>query len=127
MDNDFILPVPYGVYVCVDDEGRITAINSDAFLTDLDGWTHIDDGDDDRCHHAQGNYLPGPLMDMRGIYRYKLVDGVPVERTQGEMDEDFAALPAPEQSTEDLLLEMAGGHEYRLCLMELGLTESEEN
>lgn len=125
MDKENSLPAPYGVYVQTDAEGRITAINSDAFLTDLDGWTHIDDGEDDRCHHAQGNYLPLPLTDERGLYRYKLVDGVPAERTADELDADFAALPEPEQSTEDLLLEMAGDHEYRLCLIELGLTESD--
>lgn len=119
MDNDYRLPVPYGVYVRVDDEGRITAINSDAFLTDLDGWTHIDDGDDDRCHHAQGNYLPGPLMDMRGIYRYKLVEGVPVERSAEEMEEDYTPLdqtPTAEDDTAAMLVD----HEYRLTLLELG-------
>lgn len=126
MDNDFSsMPALYGVYVRVDDAGRITDINSDAFLTELDGWTHIDSGADDRCHHAQGNYLPGPLTDMRGICRYKLVDGVPTARSAEELDADYAARPEAEQSTEDLLLEMAGDHEYRLCLIELGLTESE--
>ena len=28
-------------------------------------------------------------MDERGIYRYKLVDGKPVKRTQDEMDADY--------------------------------------
>lgn len=80
---------PYIVYVRADDVGRITAINSSAFLTDATGWTQIDSGYGDRCHHAQGNYLPGPLYDERGIFRYKLVNGRPVERTQEEMDADY--------------------------------------
>jgi hypothetical protein len=80
---------PYGVYIQTDDEGRITAINSDAFLRSLDGWTKIDEGYGDKYHHAQGNYLPGPLMDERGIYRYKLVNGKVVPRTQEEIDADY--------------------------------------
>lgn len=79
----------YTVFVKTDAQGRIIDINSDAFLTGLDGWTAIDSGDGDRFHHAQGNYLPGPLMDYRGVYRYKLMDGKPVERSQEEMDADY--------------------------------------
>lgn len=80
---------PYIVYVRADDANRITAVNSSAFLSDTTGWEQIDSGYGDKYHHAQGNYLPGPLMDERGIYRYKLVDGKSVERTQEEMDADY--------------------------------------
>lgn len=79
----------YIVYVKLDGGNRITAVNSSAFLRETDGWTEIDSGFGDRFHHAQGNYLPGPLMDERGIYRYKLADGKAVERTQEEMDADY--------------------------------------
>lgn len=41
------------------------------------------------------------IMDERGVYRYKLVDGKPVERTQEEMDADYAARPAPEATQLD--------------------------
>ena len=80
---------PYIVYVKTDAGNRITDINSSAFLSDTDGWTEIDRGYGDSYHHAQGNYFPQPIMDDRGIYRYKLVDGKPVERTQEEMDADY--------------------------------------
>ena len=80
---------PYIVYANVDESDRIIAINSSAFLTDVTGWTEIDSGYGDKYHHAQGNYLDKPLMDERGIYRYKLVDGKAVERTQEEMDADY--------------------------------------
>lgn len=80
---------PYIVYAKLDEENRITSINSSAFLRETDGWTEIDSGYGDKYHHAQGNYLPGPLMDERGIYRYKLADGKAVERTQEEMDADY--------------------------------------
>lgn len=80
---------PYIVYVKTDDDNRIAAVNSSAFLRDMTGWTEIDSGYGDKYHHAQGNYFPKPIRDMRGICRYKLVDGVPVERTQEEMDADY--------------------------------------
>lgn len=65
----------YAVLVRTDEQGRIIAINSSAFVADAEGWVQIDEGDGDRYHHAQGNYLPMPLMDDRGVYRYKLADG----------------------------------------------------
>lgn len=80
---------PYIVYVKTDDENRITAINSSAFIPDPSGWTEIDRGFGDKYHHAQGNYFDKPNRDMRGICRYKLEDGKPVERTQEEMDADL--------------------------------------
>ena len=86
---DEIMKEPYKVLVRVDVAGRVLAINSDAFVTGTDGWAEIDSGWGDKYHHAQGNYLPGPLMDDRGVYRYKLVDGKPVERTKEEMEADY--------------------------------------
>jgi len=80
---------PYIVYVKVDESNRVTSINSSAFLADVTGWTEIDSGYGDKYHHAQGNYFDKPLCDERGICRYKLVDGKPVERTQEEMDADY--------------------------------------
>lgn len=86
----------YDVYVKPDESGRITAINSSAFLADTDGWVKIDHGEGDAFHHAQGNYFPQPIIDERGVYRYKLVDGVPVERTPEEMDADYTVhTPTP--------------------------------
>lgn len=86
---------PYIVYVKLDEANRITDVNSSAFLPDATGWTQIDSGFGDRYHHAQGNYFPQPVTDDRGICCYKLVDGAVVERTQEEMDADYAARPAP--------------------------------
>ena len=80
---------PYIVYVRTDSNGCITSVNSSAFLRDTDGWEEIDRGYGDKYHHAQGNYFDKPLCDERGIYRYKLVDGKSVERTQEEMDADY--------------------------------------
>lgn len=86
---------PYAVLLRTDEQNRITEINSSAFVADANGWTKIDEGWGDKYHHAQGNYLPKPLMDERGVYRYKLEEGQTVERTQEEMDADYAARPVP--------------------------------
>ena len=115
--EEILMEQPYKVLVRVDDAGRVVEINSDAFITDTGGWTEIDSGFSDRHHHAQGNYLPGPLMDERGICRYKLVDGKPVERTQEEMDSDYTPpeqkptteqrVDALETTTDDIVLMLA--------------------
>ena len=86
---------PYKVYVKTDNQNRITAINSNAFLSSFDGWTEIDSGYEDKYHHAQGNYFEKPIMDKRGICRYKLIDGKPVERTTEEMEADWVE-PVPQ-------------------------------
>ena len=91
---------PYIVYVKADDQNRITAINSSAFLPDPSGWQEIDSGFGDKYHHAQGNYFDKLIYDDRGIKRYKLVDGKPVERTQEEMDADYTP-PVPKPSEAD--------------------------
>ena len=96
---------PYGVYVCVDDAGRITAINSDAFLPDTTGWTRIDEGYGDKYHHAQGNYLEGPLYDDRGIPRYKLADGEVQARTREDIDGDYVP-PVPTPTAEEQIAEL---------------------
>ena len=105
---------PYIVYAKLDDANRITAVNSSAFLSDTDGWTEIDSGYGDKHHHAQGNYFPKPIMDERGIYRYKLEDGKPVERTQEEMDADYVP---PVQKPSD---------KERITALEEALTAIEE-
>lgn len=95
----------YKVYVRQDDAGQIVAINSGAFLPNVEGWTLIDEGYGDIFHHAQGNYLPGPLVDERGIYRYKLENGKPVKRTQEEMDADYTP-PVPAPTAEERMTEI---------------------
>ncbi len=105
---------PYGVYIRVDDEGRIIAINSSAFLVDTDDWTRIDEGFGDKYHHAQGNYLDLPLRDGRGICRYCWDGQQVVERTREEMDADWVE-PAP---APDLAAEVAALRESNQQLQE---------
>ena len=98
----------YRVFVHTDESGRIIDINSDAFLAETAGWTQIDEGVGDKFHHAQGNCLPGPKYDERGIPRYKLVDGKAQERTQEEIDADYTP-PEVEPTAEELLNAMMEG------------------
>ena len=76
--------IKYTVYAKTDENGIITAINSGAFLTATAGWTKIDEGEGDKYHHAQNNYLSAGLTDENGIFNYKLTDGKPVLRTAEE-------------------------------------------
>lgn len=83
---------PYIVYVKTNSNGHITAVNSSAFLSNTTGWVEIDRGYGDKYHHAQGNYFPLPIITDSGAYRYKLVDGVPVECTAEEIAQQEKAL-----------------------------------
>ena len=86
------------VYIKIDGENRVTAINSEIFISDTTGWTEIDRGDGDRYVHAQGNYFPKPLTDENGVFRYKYADGIISERTAEEMAGDIPD-PIPEPPT----------------------------
>ena len=98
---------PYIVYVRIDNMDRIISINSSAFLTDTNGWIEIDRGFGDKYHHAQGNYLPKPLYEERGIPVYKYVDGEVIERSAAEIDADYHE-PVPQPSeTDTALVELA--------------------
>ena len=91
----------YTVYIRVNEKGIITNINSDMFIKDFSGWIPIERGNGYNFMHAQNNYLPGPLLDKRGIFRYKLQDGKLVERTEEEMEEDVK--PAEKSALENRL------------------------
>lgn len=83
------------VYVQTDEIGRVLRLEGEYSLpADLTGWTKIDEGYGDRFSLAQSHYLALPLYDG-AIPRYKLVDGVLVERTAEEIEADKAALPKP--------------------------------
>lgn len=81
------------VFMKTDSKNRITDINSEIFISDFSGWTEIDSGDGDKFAHAQGNYLPMPLTDENGCYRYKYENGAVCERSADEMAVD---MPVPE-------------------------------
>lgn len=92
----------YSVYIKTDETGRIVAVNSDAFLSSLDGWTKIAEGHGDKFHHAQGNFLDKPLMDDNGVFRFCLKNGKIKERTKKEMAADVQEQPVQPTDRERL-------------------------
>ena len=92
---------PYIVYVKTNDSGHITTVNSSAFLADTTGLVEIDRGYGDKYHHAPGNSFSPPIVTDGGAYRYKLVDGTPVECTAEEIAQQEEALkPVPTPTLE---------------------------
>lgn len=79
------------VYIRVNAAGKVTGINSDIFLKELEGWQEIDEGEGERYVHAQGNYLEKAIINEMGIFQYKYEDGKVVERTAEEMAAEEAA------------------------------------
>ena len=92
--------IEYMVYVKTDDRNVITAINSSAFLTDTTNWTEIDEGEGDKYHHAQNNYLPDGLMDENGIFNYKLTEGKPELRTAEEKAPELECIATAQEISE---------------------------
>lgn len=115
-------------YITVDNQSRIT-----------DGWSDGPHPDRDTTNATlltdQGGYqfrlFPGgeenpPLYDWNGMIPFYKWDGSQViRRTQEEVEADRAALPVPEAAptAQDDTDAMMVDHEYRLTMLELGLTE----
>ena len=79
------------VYVIVDAAKRI--IRCEGGITtpdDLTGWLQIDEGTGDKYDLCQSYYFDGGLFtkDTPYVPRYKLVDGVPVLRSEEEITAD---------------------------------------
>ena len=82
------------VYALTDTVGRVIRIDGGYTINniqDIEEWIFVDEGVGDRFDLCQNNYLPKPLTDERGVYRYKLASGGIVERTAAEMDADYQA------------------------------------
>lgn len=92
----------YVVFVQINEGGCVVAVSSSAFLTTTQGWVEVERGVGDRFHHAQGNYFPKSLYTDEGVPRYKLLEGVIVERTLEELEADLAGMVAPITPLEQL-------------------------
>ena len=104
---------PCIVFIKTDEQNKIIDVNSSELLLSTDGWTEIDSGTGCKYNHAQHNYFDKPIIDERGVCQYQeyQISDVPtackqikefekngethviVERTQSEMDSDFASRP----------------------------------
>lgn len=82
MDNIF---KGYDVYIKINSNNIVTAINSNAFINDYNDWILLEsDVQGDKGHHAQNHYFGKSLIDENGSYNYKYVNGELVERTTEE-------------------------------------------
>lgn len=64
-----------------------------------------------------------PGVEAQAAWNEEIPIQIYVPYTQEELDRIEAKKNEP--TTEELLLEMAADHEYRLCLMELGVSEND--
>lgn len=118
--NDFELPKSR-VYVLADEAGKVLRLEGEYSLpADLTNWIKIDEGYGDRYALAQSHYLPYSLFTTDGLYRYKLADGSPVERTEEEIEADRAALPEPEPTETEKLRRRVAELENQILTMRLG-------
>lgn len=80
-------------YIRLDSEGHIIKGFSDAFEQPIDGDICISEKSG---RHFEMLGLPEPpLTNMQGIYIYKCVEGVAVERTADEIQGDIAKIVVP--------------------------------
>jgi hypothetical protein len=92
--------VEHIVYVKLNKNNHIVAVNSSAFLTEIIGWVEIDRGYGDKYVHAQSNYFPEPIMTMGRAYQYRLDENnKPVKCTDEEIAEQektsTSSIPSP--------------------------------
>lgn len=85
----------YDVYVQVNMDNYVTAIESSAFLEDKTYWLKVDSGTGELYKYARVKYCPKGLV-TNGGYNYKLVDGVVVYAPQIEQPDDHNEMSAQE-------------------------------
>lgn len=90
----------YKVYIKINANEEITAVNSSEFLPDTEGWIEIDSGIGDKYHHAQNNYFNKPLSDENGLYNYKFVDGAVIERTNEDKASELTRIETQKEIAE---------------------------
>ena len=86
----------YGVYVQVNENDYVTAVDSDAFITEMSLWLKVDEGRGELYKYAKVNYCPKGLYE-NGFYNYKLVGGVVVYSPQIEPPVDHNEVSPVEQ------------------------------
>ena len=120
----------YKVYIKLDNRGNIIAINSSAFLEDIDGWIFIDEGFGDKYLHVQGNYFENGLLTHDGIPVYGW-DGTQVlKRTEEEIENDRRETPPapldPNTETQLAVVELAQVVEDNNTANQLAIAELAE-
>ena len=88
----------FSVYVQVNENNYITAVDSDAFIEDLSLWIKVDEGQGDLYKFAKNNYCKYGITASDGSYNYKLVRGRVVYMPQTPV----APTPTVEERLNDL-------------------------
>lgn len=86
----------WGVFVQLNIDNYVTAVESSAFLQTTNGWLLVDQGTGERYKYARVLYCPKGLT-TEGGYNYKLVDGVVVYAPQIEQPEDHNEMASQEE------------------------------
>lgn len=107
------------VLITIDERNLVTAIGSDIFIIDINGWIVIDEGTGDKFAHAQSNYLKHDLFDYQCRNNYIYESGALRLLHESEKTMLF---PQEEQVTfEEHMTDAYLDLDYRLSCMELGL------
>lgn len=102
---------------CADERGVITGLCPDD-LTGNTGWNLAAEG--------FGIGLDDEIYDSKGAGLYKVVKGKAVLRTEAERREDWIPEQAEDvEFTTDDIVETLADHEFRVCLLELGIMEED--
>lgn len=86
----------WSVYVQINTDNYVTAVESSAFLPSVNGWLLVDQGTGERYKYARALYCPKGLT-TEGGYNYRLVDGVVVYAPQVEQPEDHNEMSSKEE------------------------------
>ena len=120
--EQFNLQNEYKVYAKLNANKNIIAVNSSAFLENVDEWVIIDSGFGDKYHHAQSNYFDGGIFTYDGI-PLCCWDGVQViKRTEEEIEAERRNIPPAPMTTAELSLDLLTELNYRTTLLELVMT-----
>lgn len=79
-------------YVYTDESGRVLRGFSDDFEQPTDGAICINE--DGGRHFELNGVINPPLIDVRGVPKYKLVSGSVIDRSQTEMEADIIQTPS---------------------------------
>lgn len=75
----------YIVYIKVDSNNNVIAVDSSAFLSDTVGWIEVDRGESDTYYHAQSHYLSDILMSDNGVYHFRYIDDSIIKKSDDEI------------------------------------------
>ena len=86
----------WSVYIQINMDNYVTAIDSSAFIPDPTNWLKVDEGEGEFYKYCRVLYCPKGLTTDGG-YNYKLVDGVVVYAPQIEQPTDHNEMSSQEQ------------------------------